>query len=537
MLMLEKYSSLLKWFTSRVNEDVLTTSLPDKYLFIAISMGLTGIVTVLKWDRTLPDGQDYINLAPLPIRPRTVLWANVAAIGIAAAIVALTVNAASLLMFPIFVSDSAPTGTIPQFHFLAVHALCVLLASLFSFISVMSVMGLAAAVVPRRAFEGWVAGFRAVLIVAFIVPMLGAFNSESLISSVMANDLGRLRWLPSLWYLGLYQSLQHRGPSELAHLAPLAWGGLAAMLVLAGFSYGLSYGRRFRAVSETRTQASAQPLTTVLLALFSRMLLVRSGFTRAICNFVFRGLLRNDAQRLALLVPLSLGWFLAAQLCASGSGGDASSARHLASLYLAPFIPACLLVLGLQIAFNVPASVQANWIFRSVLGPNGHSARTAVRQVALSLTFLFVIVPAWIVWFNTFGAGPATVHALCLLALNAALVELMFSQFHRIPYTCTFPPFRQSLPMTCVLYFLGNLAFVWVGGALQSWVAHAPARLLIVAAAPVALWWWNEAQFRVAIHAGDPEAHLSFSHGDDSSLALLAITETVRAQVGRDGNA
>lgn len=537
MLMLEKYSSLLKWFKGQANEDVLTTSLPDKYLFIAISMGLTGIVTVLKWDRILPDGQDYVNLAPLPVRPRTVLAANVTAIGIAAAVVALTVNAASLLLFPLFVSDSAPPGSIPEARFLAVHALCVLLGSLFAFVSVLGVMGSVAAVVPRRTFEGWAAGGRSILLVSFVILTLGAFNAGSLIAAVKSPDAAGLRWLPSLWYLGLYQSLQDRGPAALVRLAPLAWAGLGAMLALAGVSYALSYGHRFRAVPETRTRTSAQPFTSLLLAVLCRLVVVRSAFTRAICLFAFRGLLRNDAQRLALFVPLGLGWFLAAQLCTVGAGlAAASTARHAASLYLAPFIPACLLILGLRIAFDVPAAVQASWIFRSVLDPRCHSARTAVRQVAGSLTFLLVVVPAGVLWFNAFGVRLAILHSSCLFVLSALLIELTLSQYHRIPFTCIFPPFRQSLPMTCVLYFLGAIVFVWAGGALQAWLVAAPGGVLIVAAAPITLWCWNETQFRNALKAGDPRVHLSFAHHDDATLALLAITDSVRAQAGRDGN-
>lgn len=533
MLMLEKYSSLLKWFEGRANEDVLTTSLPDKYLFIAISMGLTGIVTVLKWDRILPDGQDYINLAPLPIHSRTILAANVTAIGIAAAVVALVVNAASLLLFPLFVSDSARPGTIPEVRFLAVHALCVLLASVFAFVSVLGVMGSVAAVVPRRTFEGWAAGFRAVLLVGFILLTLGAFNAGSLMSAARSPDAAGLRWLPSLWYLGLYQSLQDRGPAEIARLAPRAWAALGAMLAVAGVSYTLSYGRRFRAVPETRTRSSAQPFTSLLLALLCRLVLVRSAFTRATCRFVFRGLLRNDAQRLALFVPLGLGWFLAAQLCTVGSGLDAAStARHVASLYMAPLIPACLLALGLRIAFNVPAAVQANWVFRSVLDPRCHSARTAVRQVAFSLTLLLVLVPAGVLWFVAFGWEPAILHLACLFVLDALLIELTFRQSHRIPYTCVFPPFRQSLPMTCVLYLLGALAFISAGGALQSWLVPAPGGLFIIALVPVALWWWDETQFQWDRKAGDPHVQLSFAHRDDSSLALLAINEPVPAKAG-----
>src|SRR5271157_4479362 len=71
--MLNNYSSLLNWFRGRLREDLLIASAPDKYLFLSIAMGSTGIVTVLKWDRTL--------------------FANATAIAIAVVVLALALRA------------------------------------------------------------------------------------------------------------------------------------------------------------------------------------------------------------------------------------------------------------------------------------------------------------------------------------------------------------------------------------------------------------------------------------------------------------
>ena len=67
LLMLDKYSAFLNWMRGRLNDDLYVTSVPDKYLFLCVAMAVTGIVTVLKWDQLLPDTQDYLNLAPLPV--------------------------------------------------------------------------------------------------------------------------------------------------------------------------------------------------------------------------------------------------------------------------------------------------------------------------------------------------------------------------------------------------------------------------------------------------------------------------------------
>src|SRR6516225_3725848 len=64
LFMLEKYSTLLDspYFRNSGPRDYYVTSITDKYLFLAVAMAVTGIVSVLKWDQVLPDSQDYLNL-------------------------------------------------------------------------------------------------------------------------------------------------------------------------------------------------------------------------------------------------------------------------------------------------------------------------------------------------------------------------------------------------------------------------------------------------------------------------------------------
>src|SRR4051794_998654 len=41
-LLLDKYSSLLNWMRGRLHQDLLMTSLPDKYMFLSLAMAVTG---------------------------------------------------------------------------------------------------------------------------------------------------------------------------------------------------------------------------------------------------------------------------------------------------------------------------------------------------------------------------------------------------------------------------------------------------------------------------------------------------------------
>src|SRR5689334_10793603 len=139
VLLMQKYSPLLHWFLGRPYFDVYAVSLPDKYFFIVLSMVITGVITVVKWNRIFPDRTDYLTLAPLPIATAKIFAANITAILILACLVAVDVNAASSVLFPVVVTKESAQAA-PVLAFMVTHATVVVLASLFTFFSLFSVL-------------------------------------------------------------------------------------------------------------------------------------------------------------------------------------------------------------------------------------------------------------------------------------------------------------------------------------------------------------------------------------------------------------
>ena len=180
-LLLDKYSTFLNWYRGRRHIDIYLVSLSDKYLFIALAMAVTGIVTVLKWDKILPDSQDYLNLAPLPVRRRTILLANAAAIAIAVLVFAIDVNAVPSVLFPLFVSSSGEIGVADFLRFAGTHLTCVLMASVFSICAVFALLGTFAAVLPRQAFRAISSWLRGIMLLGLIALLLTGFAGPALV--------------------------------------------------------------------------------------------------------------------------------------------------------------------------------------------------------------------------------------------------------------------------------------------------------------------------------------------------------------------
>ena len=136
ILLFDKYGSLLQWLRGQTNVDTLMIAFPDEYFFIVLSMVVTGAVAVWRWDAIFPDRRDYANLVNLPISMRTIFLANLTAVTFLIGLVALDVNAASCVLFPMVVAASQAKFVF-FLKFAAVHAMGVVLASAFSFLAVL----------------------------------------------------------------------------------------------------------------------------------------------------------------------------------------------------------------------------------------------------------------------------------------------------------------------------------------------------------------------------------------------------------------
>ncbi len=524
-VMLDKYSSLLNFLRGRLREDLFSSSAPDKYMFLSIAMAITGIVTVVKWDQILPDTQDYLNLAPLPIRPRNILLANATAIAIAVLVLAVAVNCVSVLLFPMFVSGAAQPASIGVLDFVAAHALCVILASLFAFCAVFAILGTLAALLPRETFRACSAWLRGVILVAFIGLLLTGFAGPVLIRRLELTRNSAVRLLPPMWYLGLYQSIQHRATPALANLAPLAGIGLTVAFGLMLLSYGFSYRRRFAGVLEGGHRPGGPSGLGFALAFLDCFSSRESGFQRASYRFVIRVLLRNEAQRFCISVSVALGWLLAFQSASSGltPRPHPPSWPPEVALLAAPLMTAYLLMLGLRLAFELPAALPANWIFRSTLPCLEHETVGIGRRVMLAFLTPLVLLPNLVLFSWRAGFQVAMLHTLYVLALSLCLIEILLSGYRKIPFTCLMPGFRENLLLRCLLQLLGFIAFTRGGAGLERWMLLEPVRFLLVPVAITAAYFWNQKRLRDARDAGELEIGLSFDSRLSPAIQRLRL--------------
>src|SRR6185369_14291937 len=84
-----------------------------EHFLIATTMLVVGLFAVLSWDSTFPDRRDVLVLAPLPVRPRTMFLAKVAAVATALGLTIVLLHGASGLIWPVAFAIQATPQTVP----------------------------------------------------------------------------------------------------------------------------------------------------------------------------------------------------------------------------------------------------------------------------------------------------------------------------------------------------------------------------------------------------------------------------------------
>ncbi len=482
LLLLEKYSTLLQWMHGQKELDPLAGALPDEYFFIVLSMVVTGVVAVWRWDSIFPDRRDYANLVPLPISTRSIFFANLAAILLLALLLALDVNAASAVLFPLVVSASENTFSF-FLHFVGVHAFVVVLASVFSFCTVFAIVGAVMIVVPYGSFRRISFYLRASLLACLVAMLSTSFTVPPMLRSLPRTSV---RLLPPVWFLGLCQLLRGRANPSFASLGHLALLSVL-IVVIFGFSiYALSYRRHFVRIPETADVSTvADRNSGARLFRVADRSFLRSPFQRAAYRFAIKTLLRSEQHGLVLGAFVGLGVVLACQfLFTSLSGGRVELSGEVSPDLLAiPLALSYCVILGLRFAFELPTDLRANWVFRLHVDHATKECASLAQRVMMTFVLPWIAAVVFPVYAYFWGLRIGITHAIVVALCSLLLSQVLLRNFRKIPFTCSYPPFGQSSILLALFYVMGFFAFVSFVSHVEHWAFQSLVGTIVLIAA------------------------------------------------------
>jgi len=489
ILLFNKYGSLLQWLRGQTNVDTLLIAFPDEYFFIVLSMTVTGAVAVWRWDAIFPDRRDYINLVSLPISTRTIFLANLVAVLFLVGLVAVDVNAASCVLFPMVVTASQ-SHFLFFFRFAAVHAAAVIGASVFSFLAVFSVLGLLMAVLPPRAFQRASTYIRGIVVVYLVALLSTAFAVPDLLRRVKGPAPLWTYLVPSCWFVALCQSLRGRATPVMSELARLPVPATVVLAVIAFCLYAIAYRRHFVRIAEIADTATVAHRPWKWFWSGMERWWLKTPFEKGCFRFVAKTLARSEAHRLILTAIGGLGLVLASQalLAAFESAKSLRAAALTPDALAIPFILSFLIVIGLRVIFEIPAELRANWVFQFLLDPGGEECEPLARKIMLLAVLPWVLLLTFGIYIWLAGTLVAALHTLLVAAWTFLLTNLILIRYRKLPFTCTLPVFKQHSIVILLSFGFGYLLYAVSTPDFEASALLEPVRMLSLL--PVVLVAW-----------------------------------------------
>ncbi len=375
------------------------------------------------------------------------------------------------------------------FQWYGAYWITMMAAGAFVFGCVLGLQGLAAQLLPRQTFLRASSFLQLTAFCLFVSVYFLEPSPESLL--VGGNDLQTLTWLPSYWFLGLFQQLT--GSPAFAVLARRAWMALALVGCGTTLAYVLSYVRTLRQIAEAPDIVSRARVTSWLPP-------YGNAFATAVGQFSIRSLVRSRQHRVILAFYFGIGFaililFLKTPLVRQLSGAFANNAWRAVSIrpLVASIVTMCCSVMGTRAVFSMPLDLRANWIFRITPIQAGRPSVAATRRAF----FVLSVVPVWVAWtallLFVWPGRIAVGHAVALGLLGGILVELSLHGRQKIPFTCSYLPGKSNVYVTFWLCLLVLLALISKGAqlelhALQDGTLYVSMLSLLVAVWLCALW-------------------------------------------------
>jgi hypothetical protein len=457
-------------------------------------MLVVGLVAVVSWDSTFPDRRDVMILSPLPVAPRTILLAKVAASAALLGLAVLTLNFATGIAWPLLIGSQHDSNW-GFFQALAAYWFSMAAASAFLFCSVLAVQGFTALLLPRRVFLRvsailQIAAFGLILGVYFLQPSLPT-------PAAMAAPENRwvLAWSPSFWFFALFNQLNGSLPTTLEWLARRAWIGLGVVLSAATASLLLGYLRTMkRTVEEPDLVPGARgPHWAPRFG---------SPLQTAIVLFCGRSLTRSRQHRLAFAFYLALIFSIA--LSSLRNELSSAAVRPLNADFLtATFLMMSFAVFGLRSVFSLPISLTANWVLRITQLCEPESYVSATRRALL----LLAVVPAGLLSallslpFRPFHHVAA--HLAVLALVGWIFVELSLIGFYKVPFTCSYLPGKVHVQVMFGVFLVLAFVFAMSSAEIEMPSFNDPFRYVcmtsVLGTAALGLWVFNRNGARSAV--------------------------------------
>jgi hypothetical protein len=460
------------------------SALPDRFLFIAASLGVSALAALLVWDALGLEARDVAILGPLPIAPWTITRAKLLAALVFGVVFSVAVNVVPSVLYPTFLTMNLRGVTVVGVvRLIAAQAISVVMAGLLGFFAILASRGVLRLVLGERGFGRVSSGVQSLLVVAAVTGLLATptISGKTITEWIAGVAPPRLAALPVLWHLGVNETLAGDVVAEappvtprrltlppwmrhddetnrdayrvlspnLRALAGWAWLVVPLVVSLALVTFVWNNRRLPEQAAARRAHSSARAALIRIAQRFT------SGNPEAQAGFFFtlHALTRSAPHRLIVAISIAAALTLPSVLLLAGSAYVRNPASPLPLGLLAMQVTVQLVLIGgFRYAVMVPAELVANWSIRMAWRGDERGYLAGAKRAAVLATAVapsLVLLPLHVALF---GFAVGLVHALlgCLFAVAA--LDAVFISYRKVPFACAYLP-------------LGDPKLLWSGGA------------------------------------------------------------------------
>ncbi len=453
----------------------------DKCYFFWIFMLLLGFITVVEWDVIFPDRRDYLNLMPLPVRLRTLFLAKSASFFLFIGLYSVAAHALASFVFAYYLTRFRSNSVLFLFRYMAAHVIAGSAANIFLFFLCVLLQGLLMCLLSHGMYRRISLVIRFVLLTSIVFLLIVALTASVSIPQSFSNfpamKESQARFLslfPPTWFVGLYEYLLGNRDSFFASQSRNAlWAVLLSVLAFFGVA-AISYARHLKKSQEVQRGRAILKRTRDLLCRAFDAVILRHPTQRAVFHFFGKTLSRSTIHKIRLFNYLAVS--SAFVLIMLGTTKLLRSQMTVSSrtILAIPLVLSFFLLLGIRTLVNVPAFLEANWIFQISERPPRREYFAGLGKAIFFEALLPLFVLMLIFYQFLWGWRRALLHCLFGLAASILLQEALFWRFPKIPFTCTFVPGKAKVHVYWIPYVLGFLIYVSFLSSLERFLFANP---------------------------------------------------------------
>jgi hypothetical protein len=421
-------------------------SIEDQYFFVLFSFVVMGVVAIFEWEMLFPDRLDFLVLSPLSLKPMQMLGAKAAALIGFFSLFLVGCNCFGMLILP-----AVSKGDF--FRQVFAHGVAVMLAGMFSALLFLAVGGVLLCVLNAAQFRVVSPVMQMLSVMALLLLLLHYAKTGDSIQEFLTEPLGMARWMPPVWFLGVYEQLLRgdAAPAFAREMTQYAVRGTVFTAVVALVMYPLAWARMRRMAIEGGSRRRRQPSRWLAGMVHG---VVRRPGERAVFHFIGQTIARNNRYQVYLAMYCGTGLALA-MACAVGfrvSGGRVQPALSDEGLHAVMPLLLFWVIAGLRTAFAFPLNLSAGWIFR-ITGVNlSECAAAAAHRWVLwcAVAVMYCILGALVL--AGWDVRHLLVQAVCGLCLCILLTDGFFFVQQGVPFNRPRMPGRTSFALMLTLY-------------------------------------------------------------------------------------